>query len=131
VTPITPPLVLIVDDMEDMQHVLATLCRGQGYEVALATNAEDGIQKALLMRPSVILLDVMLPGIKGTEALAHLKRHPSTSRIPVVVVTGYPYEGTEEWCSMAADILRKPFSLERVRSMLASVIDGSTRACAE
>ena len=118
----TPPLILIVDDTHEMQELLAAVCRRNGYDVIVANDAEDGVQKAHLMKPDAILLDIMLPGMRGSDALPCLKRHPQTEGIPVIVVTGYAVSAADEWPTLAAAVLRKPFLLEDLEHSLAGAL---------
>jgi CheY-like chemotaxis protein len=59
-----------------------------GYEVFEAENGEEALRQAGAVRPSLILLDVNLPDISGTEVCARLKRDPATAGIPIIQITG-------------------------------------------
>jgi CheY-like chemotaxis protein len=79
--------VLIVDNESAYLSVLEDVCRDNGFEVETAGNARDGFQKAVVLKPGVILMDVAMPGQTGWEALQQLKSDPRTSVIPVVMMT--------------------------------------------
>jgi len=83
-----PPLLLIVDDEVTYLEVLAVFFQDHGYKVITASSAGDGLQKAVLLTPSVILMDVMMPGLTGWAALHQLKLDPRTRDIPVVMMSG-------------------------------------------
>jgi CheY-like chemotaxis protein len=83
-----PPLLLIVDDEVTYLEVLAEFFQEHGYRVITSASAGDGLQKAVLLTPSVILMDVMMPGLTGWAALSQLKDDPRTRDIPVVMMTG-------------------------------------------
>jgi CheY-like chemotaxis protein len=83
------PLVLIIDDEAGYLWLLENLCSEHGFEVITAESAGDGIQKAVLLTPQVILMDVTMAGQTGWEALRQLKTDPRTSAIPVVMMTGH------------------------------------------
>lgn len=81
------PLVLVIDDDPDVQaaalHVLTTL----GYEVALAGDGVEGLQRARSLKPALVLTDALLPRIDGREVCLAIKSDPLTAKIPVVVMS--------------------------------------------
>lgn len=79
--------ILIVDDTPANIDVLANILESVGYAVSFATNGEKAIQIALFDRPSLILLDVMMPGMDGFETCRRLKSHAKIVDIPVIFVT--------------------------------------------
>src|SRR5919197_6262549 len=82
------PLVLIVDDAENVREGLAEFLRTQGFRVATARNGFEGVRLAAESMPNIILMDLGLPGMDGTEATRHLKRLAMTCAIPIVAFTG-------------------------------------------
>ena len=81
----TLPRVLIVDDESDARFVMRTLAGPA--EVLEAESGEEALQLVREHRPDAILLDLMLPGISGEDLLQQLRSDPSTSAIPIIVVT--------------------------------------------
>jgi signal transduction histidine kinase len=81
------PVALIVDDEESARYVLRRKLKSLGCRVIEAAGGQEGLSRARQDQPDVIFLDVMMPDMLGTEALARLKRDPATSRIPVVIAT--------------------------------------------
>lgn len=79
--------ILIVDDDETLIKTLRPLLLSNGYAVLTALSGEDGLQIAQVQNPDLILLDVILPGIKGREVCQKLKQDPRTRDIPVVFIT--------------------------------------------
>lgn len=107
-----PKKILVVDDDDDMRELLRVILQTGGYEVLTACGGRGAFQYALLNRPDLIILDVMMPNVDGFEVLRILKDHEATSAIPVVMLTAK--DGVEdiargwEW---GADLyLNKPFS---------------------
>ena len=122
--PETPPVILIVDDAAENLLVLSDLLRPQ-YKVLAATNGEGCLRVAHgPLRPELILLDVMMPGMDGYEVLTRLRDDPLTADIPVIFLTAQATIGDEERGLRlgAADYITKPISpaivLARVRTQL-------------
>jgi CheY-like chemotaxis protein len=89
--------VLIVEDNEKNMILEGDLLEVAGFEVLKAVNATLGIELALKEKPDVIIMDVRLPDMRGTEAVKILRQHKETSDIPVVFVTASVMaEGLEE-----------------------------------
>ena len=79
--------VLVIDDDEGVQMTLKRILLDRGYSVLSALNGERGIQIALTQQPDLILLDVILPGMKGRSVCAELKKDERTKGIPVIFLT--------------------------------------------
>ena len=80
-------LILIVEDNEKNMKLARDLLAYHGFEIAEATNAEDGIALARAKPPKLILMDIQLPGMDGVTALAQLRSDPVTAAVPVVAMT--------------------------------------------
>ena len=80
-------LVLIADDDVDALKLVGLMLERQGYAVAVASNGQQTIQKALEMQPALIILDVMMPDLDGYEVAARLRSHPATESIPIMMFT--------------------------------------------
>lgn len=79
--------VLVVDDDEGLLKTVQRILLTNGYSVLTATSGEKGIQIARLQKPDLIILDVILPGIKGREVCQRLKDDDQTDRIPIMFLT--------------------------------------------
>lgn len=82
--------VLAIDDQPAFRYVLTQLLDRSRYTIAEAENAEEGLRKAHLTQPDVILLDLTLPDLPGSDVLRRLKLDPVTAHIPVVILTSVP-----------------------------------------
>ena len=80
--------ILVVDDYAGARYLRSRILMDAGYEVVEAENGEDALRLAATVLPALILLDVNLPDISGTEVCARLKRDPLTAGIPVIQITG-------------------------------------------
>jgi DNA-binding response OmpR family regulator len=103
--------VLIIEDEKLIIVSTQMVLEAASFRVESATNGEEGISKARELRPDLILLDIMMPGIDGWETLTRLKRDPETSDIPVIIFTAREHaRGHQKSTEMgAADYFRKPF----------------------
>ncbi|MDA0372741.1 MAG: response regulator [Planctomycetota bacterium] len=103
--------VLIIEDEKLIIVSTQMVLEAAGFRVESAVNGEEGIQKAKSLRPDLVLLDIMMPGIDGWETLTRLKRDPETSGIPVIIFTAREHaRGHQKSSEMgAADYFRKPF----------------------
>jgi two-component system cell cycle response regulator DivK len=89
-------LVLIVEDNDKNMKLLRDVLQASGFETLEATTAEDGIELALARAPSLVLMDVQLPGIDGVQALARLRGDERTASVPVLALTAQAMHGDRE-----------------------------------
>ncbi len=110
------PAILIVDDAPDNLGTLRTILLNQGYQTFVATSGERALDIAQRIRPDLVLLDVVMPGIDGLETCRRLKSHPSTARIPVIFMSarGETDDIVAGFDTGAADYIPKPLRLEEV-----------------
>ena len=84
---------LLIDDDDDFKDMLSYYFMDtHGYKVEKAGNGRDGIQKAKVFQPDIILLDVMMPDMGGIEVLRELQVEPETRDIPVIVLTASAFD---------------------------------------
>ena len=116
--------VLVVEDEETMLHNLADKLRAEGFTVDTAIEGEEGLRKIRKGKPDLIILDIMLPGLDGLSICRMVRHDPSTSHIPIIMLTARGTEvdkivGLE---SGADDYIVKPFGLgeflARVRAVM-------------
>ena len=88
--------ILIVDDQEAVLKLYSTILMKAGYEVVTAAGAKKGFELAASAKPDLILLDVLMPCVDGTEALATLSANPATKHIPVIFLTSLIRENEVE-----------------------------------
>ncbi|HQE99989.1 MAG TPA: response regulator, partial [Anaerolineae bacterium] len=121
--------VLVVDDDRDTLTLLRTALRAQGLQVRTVTRGERALRMAQEQPPSLILLDLKLPGMDGYEVLQQLKRHPATANIPVVVMTGFAEPGNGSASAMkalgATRFVTKPFSMEELGEEISRLVESA------
>jgi len=103
---------LIVDDDRDVRETLQELLQDEGYEVATARNGDEGLTRARELRPSMILLDLFMPGMDGTEFRRRQLDDGELAEIPVVLFSAAV--GVEERIAAlgVAGHLEKPLDLK-------------------
>ncbi|OGS21184.1 MAG: hypothetical protein A2252_05240 [Elusimicrobia bacterium RIFOXYA2_FULL_39_19] len=80
--------ILIVEDDKDIVEVLSIALEKRGFEIAVAYDGQEALEKSVAQKPDLILLDLMIPKIDGHSVNIRLKENPETALIPVIVVTG-------------------------------------------
>jgi two-component system, OmpR family, phosphate regulon sensor histidine kinase PhoR len=115
--------VLIVDDEDRIRHVCAKMLKQEGYDVAQGENADVGLEMIARRHFDIILLDLMMPGTSGLEALDRIRAlHPDTV---VIVITGYATldHAVNAMKNGAFDFISKPFSPQDLRLVLTKAIE--------
>lgn len=82
-----PALILVVEDDKFLRELIVQKLIREKYEVSEAVDGEQGIKKIKEEKPSLILLDLILPGIDGFEVLSRMRDEPSISSIPVIILS--------------------------------------------
>ena len=108
--------ILVVDDNQDNMEILRAFLESRGYRVACAPDGKTALAKLEEVRPALVLLDVMMPGMDGWQVCRTIKNHPDFSAVKVVMVTakgGYEdkFEGMR---SGADDYVVKPVDLKEL-----------------
>ena len=79
--------ILVIDDEIQLVEMVKIRLETENYEVVTAINGEEGLQKADIFRPDLIILDIMMPGIDGFEVLSRIRANPEIRHIPVIMLT--------------------------------------------
>jgi len=118
------PRILLIEDERDIQELLQYNLEREGFELASCLEGIAGLDMARKLKPDLILLDVMIPGIGGKEVCRRLKADASTEPIPVIFLT----VRSEEIDKMigfelgADDYITKPFSLRELIARIRAVL---------
>jgi CheY-like chemotaxis protein len=89
-------LILIVDDNENNRKLARDVLEFAGFETLLATGGIEGVALAQEHLPALVLMDIRMPDLNGTEALKLLREDPRTKGIPIVALTSSTMHGDEE-----------------------------------
>jgi len=119
------PKLLIIEDEPEMIVALRDNCEFEGFEVLVAADGADGLEKALSQRPDVILLDVMLPKMNGLDVCRTLRRRGVLTPIIMLTARGQENDKVAGLVLGADDYVTKPFGIRelmaRVRAQLRRV----------
>jgi two-component system, cell cycle response regulator DivK len=112
-SPSPGPLVLIVDDNEKNLKLARDVLRAAGFRTLEAASGATAITLAAEHLPDVVLMDIRLPDMDGTDAARKLSEGKQTALIPVVALSAQPLEGCGDWILSAgfAGYLEKPFNV--------------------
>jgi CheY-like chemotaxis protein len=88
--------ILLVEDDAMLQDILEERLELRNFDVVLATNGQEGIEKAQTEKPDIILMDMRLPVLDGWEATRQLKSAPETKHIPIIALTAHALVGDRE-----------------------------------
>jgi len=118
------PVILIVEDEEDLRDIIIYNLERDGYQTVGVESGEQGLEQAIALKPDLMILDIMLPGMNGMDVCRHIKQDAKTRAVPIIMVSAKGEEadivsGLELG---AEDYVTKPFSprilLARVHSVL-------------
>jgi adenylate cyclase len=118
------PRILVVDDTPQNVKLLADILTAKGYAPITAASGEEALAKLADERPSLILLDIMMPGLSGYDVCKRIRADAATALLPIVLVTSLdPHQERVKGIEAGADdFIQKPFNqaelLARVRSLL-------------
>ena len=116
--------ILLVEDDPDIQTV-TSLALGSfgGFEVRICGSAQDAVDAAARFLPDLILLDVMMPGMDGLDALQALRRHPAVAAVPVVFLTArvQPHEVQRYHELGSLAVIPKPFEPSELASRIRAI----------
>lgn len=113
----TLPTVLVVDDNHDNADIIRQFLESRGYPVIVAHSGEEALSLFETMRPSIVLLDVMMPGRDGWEVCRIMKQHPAHGRgVRVIMVTALDQwdDKRQALQTGADDYVTKPVDLPRL-----------------
>ena len=115
--------VLIVDDEYIGRQTLESVLEGEDYELEMAENGPQAIEKAKKLLPDVILLDIMMPGMTGFEVCQRIRSDPQIAEIPIIVLTALDDRDSllNALKAGADDFISKPFDRFELRARLLGI----------
>jgi two-component system cell cycle response regulator DivK len=88
--------ILVVEDNRDNRVLIRRVLESEGFQMEEASNAEDAMEKIQAVRPSLILMDINMPGVDGYALTARIKQTPGFASVPIVAVTANVMRGDRE-----------------------------------
>ena len=122
-----PYRILVVEDNELNLKLVRDVLSHAGHQVVEARSGEQGVELAAECRPDLILMDLQLPGIDGTETLRRLRASPLTQEVPVVAVTAFAMRDDRERAARSGfdGYVEKPYSTRELPAqVLGFLTDG-------
>ena len=116
--------ILIVDDNTDLNKVVQ-MSLNESYETISAINGEDAVDLAVTEVPDLIIMDLMMNGMNGFEAIRLIRQVPKTRSIPVIAITAGLSKTVEEECTRIGcnDFLFKPFTASQLNSSITKLLN--------
>jgi len=116
--------ILIVEDNEMNRDMLSRRLARKGFEVSIAVDGREGLEKTAADRPDLVLLDMSLPEIDGWEVARQLKADEATRAIPVIALTAHAMAGDRERAMEAGcdDYDTKPVELPRLLEKISALL---------
>ncbi|WP_371360910.1 response regulator [Sporomusa malonica] len=117
--------ILVIDDQPGIRRLLTEVLQDEGYSVMTAANGYEGIQVATDTKPNVILMDMKMPGMDGTETLKELKRHGQGDQVIMMTAYGELDMVNEAREAGMRDYITKPFDIMSLCQIIEAHIDNS------
>jgi DNA-binding response OmpR family regulator len=126
--------ILIIEDDPDIAESVSYNLKREGYRTEIAESGEKGFRLALEGKspPSLIVLDLMLPGMNGTELCGRFRREPVTAKTPIIILTAKASESDKVFGLElgADDYMTKPFSVKELMARIRAVLRRATEDAA-
>ncbi len=118
--------ILLVEDNEVNSDMLSRRLAKKNFDVSIARDGEEGIEKAFALKPDIILMDLSLPKIDGWEATRRIKANKETEMIPMIALTAHAMVDDREKAIQAGcdDYDTKPVEFERLISKIEALLKG-------
>jgi two-component system cell cycle response regulator DivK len=126
---VTPRRILVVEDNPLNLKLVRDVLVFAGYEVVGAQSGEDGLRAAKETPPDLVLMDLQLPGIDGTETLRRMREGPLGAEVPVVAVTALAMAEDKDRAARAGfdGYLEKPISVRALPGQIEAFLNGQAK----
>lgn len=117
--------ILVIEDEKEMADIIIQILEREGYEVDVAHDGQDGLNKIKTTKPDMVLLDIILPKLDGRDLLKKIKEDKDTKDIPVLILSGKTEQwdreiglelGAEEYIEKPLDVLKLLRQIRRILS---------------
>jgi DNA-binding response OmpR family regulator len=125
------PKILLIDDDRNLADLTRITLTKNGYKVSMLHSADNITEEINVHKPDLILMDIMMPGISGAEAVRNLKGNPLLKDIPVIFLTGLVLGGEEEIEKPGISVdgkmyqtLGKPYEIDELLALVSKTLKG-------
>ena len=127
------PLILIIEDHAALARLYQTVLERTDYRVALAADGEAGIEAARRERPDLVILDLLLPGMPGTQVARLLYQDGIFPNTPLIITSGLDAEETDRIGESldASAVLVKPFALSAMQAAIREALDSRNQGAGQ
>ena len=118
--------ILLADDSVTIQKVVGIIFGGEEYSLTVVGDGNAAISKAQEISPNVMLIDALMPGMSGYEVCESLRKIPSLSQVPILLMTGSfePFDEAKAKQCGANDFITKPFESQQIIAKVQELIAG-------
>jgi two-component system alkaline phosphatase synthesis response regulator PhoP len=120
--------ILVVEDSDEIRELLGFVLEAEGYQVVALEDGRDVVETARSLRPSLITLDLALPGKDGWAIVRELQDDDETRDIPILVISAYTRELDAPLRRRVARVISKPFYITQVVSEVEEILAGGHSA---
>jgi CheY-like chemotaxis protein/anti-sigma regulatory factor (Ser/Thr protein kinase) len=119
-------VILLAEDKAANVMTIGDYLENYGFEVVVAHDGLEAIEKAEAIKPDLILMDIQMPVLDGLEAMARLRKDPSFQSTPIIALTVLAMPGDRERCLLAgaSEYMSKPVSLKRLKQTIENLLQG-------
>lgn len=110
------PHVLVIDDEDYIADMLASALRLEGYAVDVAYNGREGLARARVLRPSLMIIDIMMPYMSGTTLMEYLRKDEHLRNVPIFLISAGAHP---QPFGQNVRFIAKPFDLESIIELVA------------
>jgi len=122
---VSVPLILIVEDDPTVQNLIRTMMETEGYEVITAADGLEGLLKAEIRHPSLVILDIMMPNVDGERVLEEMRSREGLTDVPILIVTGRAdAHNAFDRLVGARNVFPKPFDPDGLTGRVADLLAG-------
>ncbi|SKB13237.1 putative Histidine kinase [Planktothrix sp. PCC 11201] len=123
------PLILLAEDNPDNIQTLLNYLQAKGFDLEVARNGIEAVQKANSLHPDLILMDISMPEIDGLEAMRQIRADPQMATLPIIALTAFAMAGDREQCLAAGanEYLPKPVQIRQLVQLIQNFLFESQR----
>ena len=120
--------ILYADDDLELTRLVEDCLSAEGYEIIIANDGEEGLEKLITEQPDLVILDVMMPQLNGWEIVRYMREKDEYREIPVLMLTGIGPTLNEMTAPLygANDHLDKPFEIDDLMTKVSALLGGAS-----